>query len=300
MTEDEAKDALKGWIESTTFKNSGLKLFDAKASKAWTFAILSDLKPKVQQIERGKLTWVLRTALPIRDDFAIYLDGTKLEPSKAAKGKLKKWLLGKDIIDLPKPADDEVQVTEDKDEAQDSDRRFGLTHGILGRITGYAEAYKDLLTGGKSEHIGRSYGFFVYVRDRLINVEDGHFGIPADELRHGTFGRMRVVVYMDGLDDFLQSDRERIREGPARAAAQNILRAIFNYVRQFLNKYDLGVEGGARLSSTLAATPGTMSRRPIIELVRAALAGAASSNYIKTAAGSRRQGSGGFSRTARR
>jgi hypothetical protein len=281
LTEGEAKEALMGWIETATFKNSGLKLFGTNSSKGWTFAILSDLKPKVQQIERGKLTWVLRTALPLRDDFAIYLDGTKLEPSKAAKGKLKKWFLGKDITELPKPAEDEVEVTEDENEPQDSDRRFALTHSMLGRITGYAEAYKGLLTGGKSVHIGRSYGFFVYVRDRLINVEDGHFGIPADELRHGTFGRMRVVAHMDGLDDYLQSDRERIREGPARVAAQNVLRAIFNFVRQFLNKYDLGAEGGARLSSTLAATPGTMSRRPIIELVRAALAGSASSNYIK-------------------
>ena len=32
----------------------------------------------------------------------------------------------------------------------------------LGRITGYAEAYQDLLTG-KSDEIGRSHGFFVYV-----------------------------------------------------------------------------------------------------------------------------------------
>lgn len=224
--------------------------------------------------------WVLRTALPLRDDFAIYLDGARLEPSKAAKGKLKKWVLGEDISELPKPSEGEVEASEDENESEDSGKRFALTHSVLGRITGYAEAYKDLLTGGKSAQIGRSYGFFVYVRDRLINVEDGHFGIPADELRHGTFGRMRVVVHMDGLDDFLQSDRERIREGPARTAAQNILRAIFNYVRQFLNKYDLGVDAGTRLSSTLAATPGSMSRRPIIELVRAALAGSASSKYI--------------------
>jgi hypothetical protein len=281
LTEEQAKEALKPWTDSKAFKSSGAKLFGGKASAAWTFAILSDLKPKVLQIERGKLIWVLRTALPIRDDFAIFLDGTKLEPSKAAKGKLKRWVLGKDITELPEPAGDDVEAAEDENEGEDSVKRFSLTHGVLGRITGYAEAYKDLLTGGKSEQIGRSYGFFVYVRDRLINVEDSHFGIPADQLRHGTFGRMRVVVYMDGLDDFLQSDRERIREGPARVAAQNILRAIFNFVRQYLNKYDLGQDPGTRLSSTLAATPGSMSRRPIIELVRASLAGSASSRYIQ-------------------
>ena len=154
-----------------------------------------------------------------------------------------------------------------------------MTHPVLGRITGYAEAYKDLLTG-KSDDIFRSNGFFVYVRDRLINVEDGHFGIPADELRHGTFGRLRIVVYMDGLDDYLQSDRERIREGPVRVAAQNVLRAIFNYIRQFLNKHDAGLVTGTRLATTLASTPGSVSRRPIIELVRASISGSASSNYL--------------------
>jgi hypothetical protein len=85
---------------------------------------------------------------------------------------------------------------------------------VLGRITGYVEGYKDLLTTGKSNLLGRSYGIFVYVRGRLVNVEDSHFGIPANELRHGSFGRVRIVVHMDGLDEFLQSDRERFREGP--------------------------------------------------------------------------------------
>jgi hypothetical protein len=279
LTEDQAKEALKSWTDTNTFKNCGFKLFGSGASKSWTFAILSDLKPKVNQIEPGRLEWVLRTALPLRDDFAIYLNGSKLEPSKIGKGRLKKWVLGKDLVDLPKPADNQTEPTEDLNEPAGSDKRFGLTHELLGRITGYAEAYKELLTG-KSDEIYRSYGFFVYVRDRLINVEDGHFKISANELRHGTFGRMRVVVHMDGLDDYLQSDRERIREGPVLLAAQNVLHAIFNYVRQFLNKHDADLKPGARLANTLAATPGSVSRRPIIEMVRAALAGSISSNYI--------------------
>jgi hypothetical protein len=279
LTEDQAKHALKAWTDTATYKSSGFNLFGTAASKSWTFAILSDLKPKVHQIERGRLAWVLRTALPLRDDFSIYYNGTKLESTKTNKGRLKKWVLGSDVVELPKPADDQIEANEDNNEIASSPKRFGLMHPVLGRITGYAEAYKDLLTG-KSDDIFRSYGFFVYVRDRLINVEDGHFGIPADELRHGTFGRLRIVVYMDGLDDYLQSDRERIREGPVRVAAQNVLRAIFNYVRQFLNKHDAGLVAGTRLSTTLASTPGSVSRRPIIELVRAAIAGSASSNYL--------------------
>ena len=112
--------------------------------QSWTFAILSDLKDKVHEIRRGKLEWILRTALPLRDDFAIYLDGAKLEPSKAGKGRLKKWILGKDIDELPKPAPDDIEATEDKNQPKDSETRFALEHEAVGRITGYAEAYREL------------------------------------------------------------------------------------------------------------------------------------------------------------
>jgi hypothetical protein len=279
LSEAEAKDALKEWTDTAAFSKSGLKLFGPGAAKSWTFAILSDLKDKVHEIRRGTLEWVLRTALPLRDDFSIHLDGVKLEPSKAGKGRIKRWILGKDIDELPKPAPDEIDATEDKDQPKNSETRFALEYKALGRITGYAEAYRDLLTG-KSDELGRSHGFFVYVLGRLINVQDGHFGISPDELRHGTFGRIRIVVHMDGLDDHLQSDRERIREGPVLKDAQNILRAIFNKIRPTLEKADAEEDPGAKLARKLAGSPASLVRRPIIEMARAALDGRIKSRYI--------------------
>lgn len=277
LTADEAKAAIKPWTDLTAFPKTGIKLFGAGAPSSWTLAILSGLKDKVHQIQRGTLSWVLRTALPLRDDFAVYLDGRKLEPSKAGKGRVKTYVLGKDIAELPKPGP-KVDVVVDENET-DPVQRHAFQHAVLGRVTGYAETYRDLLTG-KSDEIGRSHGFFVYVLGRLINVRDGHFGISPDELRHGTFGRLRVVVHMDGLDDFLQSDRERIREGPALADAQNILRAIFNRLRADLEKIDADDDPGAKLSRNLASSPTSLARRPIIEMVRAAIEGKVRSRYI--------------------
>lgn len=279
LTEAQAKQVLKDWTDTPAFHKCGLKLFGSGATTSWTFAILSDLKEKVHEIRRGRLEWVLRTALPLRDDFAIHLDGTKLEPSKAGKGRLKKWILGKDIDELPKPAPDEIEATEDKNQPVGAETRFALEHASVGRITGYAEAYRDLLTG-KSDELGRSHGFFVYVLGRLINVEDGHFGISPDELRHGTFGRIRVVVHMDGLDEYLQSDREHIRQGPVLDDARNILRAIFNKIRPELEKADAEEDPGAKLARKLAGSPASLARRPIIEMVRAALDGKIKSRYI--------------------
>jgi hypothetical protein len=281
LSETEARDALKEWTDTPAFLKSGLKLFGPGAAKSWTFAILSDLKDKVHEIRRGTLEWVLRTALPLRDDFSIHLDGVKLEPSKAGKGRIKKWVLGKDIDELAKPAPDEIYATEDKDQPKDSEIRFALEDKAIGRITGYAEAYRDLLTDkSKSAELGRSHGFFVYVLGRLINVKDGHFGIPPDELRHGTFGRIRVVVHMDGLDEYLQSDRERIREGPVLIDAQNILRAIFNKIRPALETADAEEDPGAKLARKLAGSPASLTRRPIIDMVRAVLDGRIKSRSI--------------------
>src|SRR6266404_2879294 len=257
LTEAQAKLAVKDWTDSKAFQKCGFKLFGAGSATSWTLAILSDLKDKVHEIRRGTLEWVLRTALPLRDDFSIYLDGGKLEPSKAGKGRLKRWILGKDIDELPKPAPDEMEASEDKNQPKDSETRFALEHPAVGRITGYAEVYRDLLTG-KSDDLGRSHGFFVYVFGRLINVRDGHFGIPPDELRHGTFGRIRVVAHMDGLDEYLQSDRERIREGPVLNDAQNILRGIFNKIRPELEKTDGEENPGAKLARKLAGSTASL------------------------------------------
>lgn len=172
-----------------------------------------------------------------------------------------------------------MSASEDTGVDKSGEHRFGLDVPGLGRITGYAEAYKDLLTG-KSDELGRSYGFFVYVFGRLVNVIDGHFGISPDELRHGSFGRFRLVVHMDGLDQELRSNREAISEGPLLGTAQDVLRAIFNAVRPTLEKHDEGEEPGAKLARKLAASPASLSRHPIVELARAVAEGRAKSRYL--------------------
>ena len=57
---------------------------------------------------------------------------------------------------------------------------------------------------------------------------------------------------MDGLDEYLQSDRERIRQGPVLEDAQNILRAIFNRIRPELEK--IAAETRAMVSVAVGPT----------------------------------------------
>ncbi len=280
LTENEAEQAVEQWIKTPAFKAAKTVLFGKESPATWTLSIMSSLKPKVHEVKPGTLGWILRTALPLRPDFQIWLNGRKLKSSKASKDLLQRWVLGKDLTELPRPGPKQINVQEDANAATSNEHRYGLDVPELGRITGYVETYKDLLTGGKSDEIGRSYGFFVYVYGRLLNVDDGHFGISPDELRHGTFGRFRLVVHMDGLDKGLRSNREAIGEGPLLGAAQDVLRAIFNAVRPIIETHDKEEAPGAKLARMMAASPASLSRQPIVTLSRAVADGTAKSRYL--------------------
>ena len=279
LTETQAKQAVEPWTATPAFKAAKTTLFGQRSPRSWTMSIMSALKPKVHEIKQGTLGWVLRTALPLRPDFGIWLNGHALESSKEGNGLLKRWILGKDLVDLPRPSPKLITTSEAVNVDAASEHRFGIDVPGLGRITGYAETYKDLLTG-KSDEIGRSHGFFVYVYGRLLNVDDGHFGISPDELRHGTFGRFRLVVHMDGLDAGLRSNREAVSAGPLLDKAQDVLRAIFNAVRPTIETHDRDEKPGAKLARILAASPASLSRRPIVELSRAVATGTSKSRYL--------------------
>ncbi|MCH7915643.1 MAG: hypothetical protein IH856_21850 [Deltaproteobacteria bacterium] len=281
LSTKEAKGAIEPWTSSSTFKSWGVNLFGRASAKCWTFAILSSLKKKANEIEPGRLEWILRTALPLRDDFSIYLNGMKLLPSKAGRGLIKKWILGRDLKTLAKPASDEIQARVASEFPKGSPEYYGLYHPLLGRITGYAEAYHDVLTTGKSERLGRSYGFFVYVYGRLINIDEEYFGVDSNLLRHGTFSRFRLVINIDKLDEELRSTRDSIREGPICTETRNVLHAIFNFVRPKIEAVDKQESRGARAARKVAGTPGSLTRRPIVELTRLALAGRARPRYLQ-------------------
>ena len=158
--------------------------------------------------------------------------------------------------------------------------KYGIRVPGLGRVTGYAEAYTEKLTEGKSEEIGRSHGFFVYVYERLINADDDHFGIISSELRHGTFACFRLVIYMDELDKALRSNRESIGDSAQLDVAREVLRGIFNVARNAIEAHERGEKPGAKLASKLAASPASLSRRPIVELARAVVKGDKESKYL--------------------
>ena len=135
LTASQAKKAVEHVLQGRKPGFSAVKLFGKDVAKSWTVAIMYDLKTMATEIQSGRLSWVLRTAMPLRDDFKLFLNGDAQKPAKLSEKRLKRWVLGTDSKGLPKPAPDDLEATEDT--SAKPDERHGLTHPSLGRLTGY-------------------------------------------------------------------------------------------------------------------------------------------------------------------
>jgi phytoene/squalene synthetase len=283
LTEEEAAHLLEPWVTGSKVGYKALKLFGDGAETSWTVAIMSRLKPMGRKIQRGRLKWILRTAMPLRDDFKLFLNGDPVEPSKIDLPLVEKWIIGKDIQgdSLKKPCPEGFEVTEDEAFPEDSIHRYGLSHSQLGRVTGYVELYESDISGGKSTEIERSNGFFVYVRERMINTEDPGFGIPRNLLRHGTFSRFRMIVHIDSLDEMLRSSRESLQQGELHNLAKDFLHAAFNLARNRLVEHEKSQLPGVILAARLSSAPGSLTRRPLLALATLALEGKVKPLYTR-------------------
>lgn len=284
LTEEQAKNTVRPWTEGVKKGYRALSLFGKKAPQSWTVAVMSELKDMGRKISIGRLKWVLRTAMPHRDDFRLFLDGDPITPPETDK-PLAKLIIGKDVIQMPKPCPEDLIAREDPNEPADSVNRYGVYHDkLLGRITGYIEIFKDELDTGK-EKFGQSNGFFVYVRGRQVNVDDLGFGIERNLLRHGTFSRFRMIVHIDSLDDALRSSRESFQQGELYKEAQNFLRASFNLVRNKLVEHDRSQTPTALISARISSAPGSMTRKPLWSLAQMVAEKRATPFYLRFPSG---------------
>lgn len=226
----------------------------------WTAAAMTDLKPSAAGIQIGRLKWILSTALPMSPRFKLSLNGARVKSSVEKVDEVASWSIGENA-DLA----DYIECG--------SDRRgkYVEIDGLDGRIRGRVEVFADVLTKGKAVEWGRSHGFFVRVRGRLVNLDDPLFGNPA--LSHSTFNRFRMVVDADGLDGFLASTRENIKDHPAVTNFRNYLKQEFQEARRRYEAWITAEEYEAELSTRIGRTAPSLSRRPLVESVRALVTG---------------------------
>lgn len=272
LTEAEARAAVERWIDDKNGRTD-LKLFGRGSTKSWTVAIISDLKDMAQELSTGKLNWLLGTAMPLRDDFGLYLNNSKVDSSKIKGKKVGTWQLGNKLKQLPKPAPNELESATNAEVDAPGFQHWQLVDKLLGPITGYLEVFVNPIDTGNSRYLGRSNGFFVYVNGRLINPDDPGFGINRNTLRHGTFSRFRLVIHIDRLDEELRSSRESLRDGPQLVRAREILQGAFNFARSRLEAHTTENRTGRQASQRLAESPASLSEKPILRLILAAFEG---------------------------
>lgn len=243
------------------------RLFGENPASSWTAAALTEFKDLFSKFRPGVLSWVLRTGLPLVSEFSVYLDGERLESSKE-DGVL--------LIESTIGGLDDEQAT-----------KLGFTTtptgvvipGIEGEISGTAKLYERPIASGKSLQYGRSNGFFIRVRGRVINLEDELFGIEA--LNHAAWSRFVLEVEADGLRHYLLSSREGVREAEPIYNFKEYLRAKFNVCRAAFEKANKTALVGLDIKLLLQGASSSVLSEPLLEAVRQAMSVRQQpSNYI--------------------
>ena len=242
-------------------------LFETRlAAKSWTVAGLSDFKDLYDRLSAPRLRWVLSTGLPRSSNFSIWLNGEELKSSKESYEQIAHYTVG--------ASDGGAAASLGFKTAKD-----GIyIDGIDGKVAGQAVIYARRLTEGKSDQYGRSHGFFIRVRGRVINLEDELFGLDA--LNHAAWSRFYMEVDADGLRDHLLSSREGVRESKAVDQLRKYLHAVFNQCRHAFEDREAKNQDGLDIESLLRDAPSLFVTEPIFENVRTMLAQQQESFYF--------------------
>ena len=235
----------------------------------WTAAALSDFKDLYRKLSTGTLHWVLSTGLPLHTDFSIRLNGEPVQSSKENLPEIKTIVLG-----------------------SDSDSGAGKLDGVersnggvklpgIGDLHGRARICKKPLSTGKAGEVGRSHGFFIRVRGRVINLEDELFGLEA--LNHAAWSRFALEVDADGLRDHLLSSREGVRDSDDVRRFRDYLRCVFNTCRKAYEKWEREQIEGLDVGRLLSEGPSAHVTEPLFKIVRNAVETGSDSFYVAVA-----------------
>ena len=201
-------------------------LFDS-TNTSWTIVLLEELKPR--PIQLGRLRWVLSSAMPLEADFQLFLNRDEIQSSKQSL----KIAVEFDVTDLPSKRIETINK-ETKENWQIDGNGLVSTSFPQG-LKGSVRVTENSLHAGKSADLGRSHGFFVKVRKRLINEEDPLFGLSP--LSFQTFNRFRADITVDDLDAAVMAPREGIEESSLKRKVLPMLEEIFYEARARYNDY---------------------------------------------------------------
>lgn len=195
-----------------------------KAESTWTVVILEQLKGKAAELRHGRLRWVLSTAMPLRDDFQLYLNREEVKSSKEEYEVVAQF----QVSELPE--DRIAALSKANAEPWRTDPALGLVSpSFPSGVNGEVMVTRQSLYAGKSADLLRSHGFFIRVLGRLINMEDPLFGLKP--LSYETFNRFRADLTADDLDAAVTAPREGVEWGQLIERFQRLLGELYYEAR---------------------------------------------------------------------
>jgi len=206
----------------------GLDAVPQDATGTWTLVVLSSLKKPGRSLQTGWIRRLLRTALPLGKTISVYFNDEALTSAKSNTAIQTEWILGLlgpsiDVNPLVLSTGEQVKVEEK------SSPYPRLVIDGLGEVTGRARLYEDRISGGKSEEIEVSNGFFINVLGRVIKPEDPYLGL--ENLSHSAWSKFRATIRSDGLDAVLSVNREGLSQSRELSIIKALVMRLFNRAR---------------------------------------------------------------------
>ncbi len=266
MTEKEARE----WVEKM-FVRTPKALGELWGRPHWTLAIIYPLKDI--DLLPGRLAWVLSSSMPLRSDFRITVNDEKVVPRVLA-GEFESWTLGTPAVkEAVKQgwvrAKSRNEVTGDlvfPTKKDDHEGGPAIVFPNLGPTRAEIRLFRASLNTGAAAEYGRSYGFFLRVRERLVNMSDPQLAFRDPSF--GTFYRTQFVIHADSLDEDLLADRERLRLDTPRMKELAVLQdVLYLAARQRFDRYDEAVAKEELSESLLPIGDRTYFREPFTSLL---------------------------------
>ncbi len=140
--------------------------------------------------------------------------------------------------------------------------------GIEGQLSGQITLYKSRISGGKSDNLGASNGFFINILGRVINLEQTDFGL--ENLSHGAWAQFRATIRADGLDGDLGVERNGLRDSRQVRIFKRFLMSTFNRARTALK--EARMTEWPRAGDILDGSWKSIPMKPLAEIVLERLA----------------------------
>jgi hypothetical protein len=210
----------------------------------WTIAVVDRLHEDLS-LPAGRLGFVLGNSMPLRPDFKVWVDD-KAVKSRLARTGTTNWTMAsaqvRKSVDAAwkKAVDDDDVAGELKHgltyETEPGTKRPAIKLPELGDVSATIALFKESLVREDETKDERSYGFFLMVRGRLVNPADPDLFLAPPS--YGTFYRMQIVIYADGLDQDLLADRGRLRDTKRTAELALMQRALYSAARAEIERAD--------------------------------------------------------------